>query len=110
VALKVLAHKADRRELDILKRFQKLAAMDPFSSFVLRLIDHFEHSGPNGTHLCLVLELMWGDVAGLMEGYRDTELELRLPLVKHISRKLVCGLDALHSCGWIHNGIHLTIC
>jgi serine/threonine protein kinase len=75
------------------------------AEFVVQLLDHFEYTGPNGTHLCLVLELMWQDVWGFLEGYRhDAEPEYRLPLVKRISRQLAEGLKFLHTCGVVHNG------
>ncbi|KAF6176819.1 hypothetical protein GIB67_026506 [Kingdonia uniflora] len=36
-----------------------IAEGDPLSSkCVVRLIDHFKHAGPNGQHLCMVLEFL----------------------------------------------------
>lgn len=92
--------------MDILKRIKESSSKDPAAAaFVLCLLDYFEHSGPNGTHLCLVLELMWQDVLGFLEGYRDLGVELRYPLVRKISKQLVQGLDFIHSCGILHNGM-----
>jgi hypothetical protein len=106
----VLANNADCREVEILERIKESSSKDPVAAaFVLGLLDHFEHSGPNGTHLCLVLELMWQDVLGFLEGYRDLGLEKRYPLVRKISKQLVQGLRFIHSCGIIHNGMLLMI-
>ena len=69
---------------------------------MVQLLDHFEYTGPNGTHLCLVLELMWQDVESFLQGYR--EAELRLQLTKRISKQLLRALDYLRICGIIHNG------
>jgi serine/threonine-protein kinase SRPK3 len=75
------------------------------AEFVVQLLDHFEHTSPNGTHLCLVLELMGQDVCGFMEGYQDDpEWESRLVLAKTFSRQLAEGLKFLHECGIVHNG------
>ena len=92
--------------MEILERIKESSSKDPAAAaFVLGLLDHFEHSGPNGTHLCLVLELMWQDVWGFLEGYRDLGVETRYPLVRKISKQLVQGLNFIHSCGIIHNGL-----
>jgi serine/threonine-protein kinase SRPK3 len=105
VSLKILAHGASRRELEVM---QKLAQVNPdhptASSHVVQLLDHFEYQVTNGTHLCLVLELMWQDVQGFVEGYRDSDATLRFPVVKIIAKQVVEGLEYLHRSGVIHNG------
>ncbi|KAL1183793.1 hypothetical protein V6Z11_A02G207200 [Gossypium hirsutum] len=46
-------------EIDVLS---SIADGDPSNSkCVVRLIDHFKHSGPNGQHLCMVLEFLAKD-------------------------------------------------
>jgi serine/threonine protein kinase len=51
---------------------------------------------------------MWQDVLGFLEGYRDLGVELRYPLVRKISKQLVQGLEFIHECGIIHNGMPLV--
>jgi hypothetical protein len=67
------------------------------------MLDYFEHPGPKGAHLCVVMELMWQDLCAFMRGYFDDDEE-RLPLVKEISKKCLECLSALHGCGIVHNG------
>jgi len=98
-----------QRELEVMKRLSERAEAaegSPGSHQVVQLPDYFEHTGPNGTHLCLVLELMWGDIISLFRGYRNSGPESTLPLVKVVARQLLQGLEHLEACGVIHNGIH----
>lgn len=97
VALKIMAHDADRRELHILER------ISGGSEHITQLLDHFELAGPNGTHLCLVLEVMWQNVLGFLEGYSNEPA--LVPLVKKISKQVIQGLQYLQTMGIIHNGI-----
>ena len=36
------------------------------SKCCVRLFDHFEHCGPNGTHVCMVFEVMGNDLLTLI--------------------------------------------
>jgi serine/threonine-protein kinase SRPK3 len=73
----------------------------PSAGYVVQLIDSFEHPGPNGIHLCLVLELMSQTVSSFLEGYAA---EIRLAVAKKFTSQLLRGLEFLDSCGVIHNG------
>jgi serine/threonine protein kinase len=101
VALKVLAHGASRHELEVMQRIgnQALAAQH-----LVQVLDHFEYEDPNGTHLCLVMELMWQDVQGFMEGYRDSNAEVRFPVAKRIAYQVIKSSNFLQKSGVIHNG------
>ncbi|TQV90578.1 Serine/threonine-protein kinase [Cordyceps javanica] len=72
--------------------------------FLLKLIEQFNHRGPNGDHVCLV-----SDVLGHHLGFQAAKYKYgRLPVraVKEIVRQLLTGLDFLHTeCGVIHTGI-----
>jgi serine/threonine-protein kinase SRPK3 len=103
VALKVNAHDAGRRELEVLKHIENTLD-DTGSRFIVRMLDHFELTGPNGTHLCLVLELMCLNISTLFAGYRG-EPHLRVSLAKKVSKQLLQGLEVLRQCGVIHNGM-----
>jgi serine/threonine-protein kinase SRPK3 len=105
-----MAHGADRQELDILNHIAEYSSSNDSSiQYFTQLIDHFEYVGPHGTHLFLVFELMWQDLYWFLERYRDQLSELRLPIIKQISRQMILGLDALHRCGVIHNGTQRLI-
>jgi serine/threonine-protein kinase SRPK3 len=40
----------------------------------MQLLDHFDHTGPNGTHRCLVLELLGPSVLSEAESYPSNRL------------------------------------
>jgi serine/threonine-protein kinase SRPK3 len=103
VALKVNAHDAGHKELEVLKCIGERTAHDTSSQFIVKMLDYFDHIGPNGTHLCLVLELMCFNVPILFGGYR-AEPNLCVSLAREISKQLLRGLQVLQNCGVIHNG------
>ncbi|KAL9250743.1 kinase dsk1-like protein [Drosera capensis] len=62
--------------------------------FVVRLIDHFKHTGPNGQHLCMVLEFLGDSLLRLVRYNRHKGLGLNK--VREICRCVLVGLDYLH--------------
>ncbi|KAF3533582.1 hypothetical protein DY000_02036491 [Brassica cretica] len=71
---------------------------------VVRLIDHFKHAGPNGQHLCMVLEFLGDSLLRLIRYNRYKGLKLEK--VKEICRCILTGLDYLHrELGMIHSDL-----
>lgn len=67
------------------------------------MIDHFSLAGPNGTHDCLVLELLGPSVADVVESYyQDDRLPARL--AKSFAYHALQGLDVLTHHGIGHGG------
>ncbi|GAB2282901.1 hypothetical protein Dimus_017436 [Dionaea muscipula] len=64
------------------------------SKCVVRLIDHFKHVGPNGQHLCVVLEFLGDSLLRLIRYNRHKGLVLNK--VREICRCVLVGLDYLH--------------
>ena len=58
VALKVLAHGASTKEMDVMQTLKAQAWPASFNRHVVQLLDQFEYEDSNGLHICLVLELM----------------------------------------------------
>lgn len=58
VALKIIAARAGTIEMENLLKLQKIEPGHPGHSHLPDLLDHFEHKGPNGTHSCLVFEVL----------------------------------------------------
>uniref|UniRef100_A0A7C9CU40 non-specific serine/threonine protein kinase n=1 Tax=Opuntia streptacantha TaxID=393608 RepID=A0A7C9CU40_OPUST len=72
-----------------------IANGDPTNSkYVVRLIDHFKHSGPNGQHLCMVLEFLGDSLLRLIRYNRHKGLDL--DRVREICKCVLSGLDYLH--------------
>lgn len=70
----------------------------------MRLIDHFKHTGPNGQHLCMVLEFLGDSLLRLIKYTRYKGIELNK--VKEICKCILIGLDYLHrELGIIHTDL-----
>jgi serine/threonine-protein kinase SRPK3 len=76
----------------------------PGYQHVMALQDSFQISGPNGTHECLVLELLGPSVADLLDAHSGTE-RLSGTLAKTIAKQTLFGLCFLHEQEIAHAGI-----
>ncbi|KZV20566.1 SRSF protein kinase 2-like [Dorcoceras hygrometricum] len=79
-------------EVTILKQ---IAEGDPEDSkCVVKLLDHFKHSGPNGQHVCMVFEYLGDNLLSLIK-YSDYK-GVHLHIAKEICFHILVGLDYLH--------------
>ena len=88
------------QELDILRR---VTSKHSSPLHVMRMLDHFDVDGPNGTHRCLVLELLGPSIPDVRETrFRDG----RLPghVAKAVAKQALLGLDILHDQEIAHGG------
>lgn len=79
-----------------------LASTDP-DPHLMRMLDEFDHSGPNGRHKCLVLELLGPCVPDVIES-RFPDGRLPSQLAKSIAKQSLKGLRALHAQKIAHGG------
>jgi serine/threonine-protein kinase SRPK3 len=110
VALKILLAGASEtnNELPILRHLTQASHTRSESEYVITLLDSFEHQGPNGTHLCLVLPLMGPGVAAMVEQFPSNDRYMGWypkPIAKEISRQVLLGIDYLHQNGIVHTGL-----
>ena len=69
----------------------------------MRMLDHFQLDGPNGTHNCLVLELLGPSVPDVLDArFRGERLPAKL--AKTIAKQTLLGLDYLHQQKIGHGG------
>lgn len=61
---------------------------------VIRLVDHFKHTGPNGQHLCMVLEFLGDSILQLIRYNRYKGLPLNK--VREICKCILTALDYIH--------------
>ncbi|GLT93454.1 hypothetical protein SLE2022_112470 [Rubroshorea leprosula] len=61
---------------------------------VVKLLDHFKHSGPNGQHVCMVFEYLGDNLLTVIK-YSDYH-GLPIHMVKEICFYVLVGLDYLH--------------
>lgn len=82
--------------LDEIKILKQIAEGDlEDKKCVVKLLDHFKHSGPNGQHVCMVFEYLGDNLLTLIK-YADYR-GIPLHMVKEICFHILVGLDYLHS-------------
>ncbi|WOK98791.1 hypothetical protein Cni_G07503 [Canna indica] len=92
------------REIELLSAIAEGDASN--SNCIVRLIDHFKHVGPNGQHLCLVIEYLGDSLLRLVKYNRYSGIGL--DRVRNICRSILVGLDYLHrEVGIIHTDLKL---
>ena len=69
--------------------------LHPGAGKVVRLLDSFEHRGPNGTHVCMTFEVLGDNLLALIKRYNYRGIPLRA--VNAVCRDVLLGLDYLHS-------------
>ncbi|KAH9327155.1 hypothetical protein KI387_007333, partial [Taxus chinensis] len=97
VALKVQksAQHYTEAAIDEIKILQQIAENDADDKkCVVKLLDHFKHTGPNGQHVCMVFEFLGDNLLTLIKYYDYKGMPL--PMVKEICFHVLVGLDYLH--------------
>nr|CAD7430679.1 unnamed protein product [Timema monikensis] len=91
-------------EIKLLKCVRESDASDPKRDKTVQLLDDFKISGVNGTHVCMVFEVLGHNLLKLI--VRSNYQGIPLPNVKCIIRQVLEGLDYLHTkCKIIHTDI-----
>ncbi|TCD61444.1 serine/threonine protein kinase, CMGC group [Steccherinum ochraceum] len=120
VALKVVksAPRYTETALDEIKLLQRLitsttppasspqspALTHPGRSHVISFLDHFRHKGPNGTHVCMVFEVLGENLLGLIKRHQNKGVPMHL--CRQIAKQILLGLDYMHRCcGVIHTDL-----
>ncbi|XP_043816010.1 protein kinase dsk1 isoform X2 [Manihot esculenta] len=81
--------------MDEITILQQIAEGDPDDKkCVVKLLDHFKHSGPNGQHVCMVFEYLGDNLLTLIK-YSDYR-GMPIHKVKEICFHILVGLDYLH--------------
>ncbi|XP_012675580.2 SRSF protein kinase 1a isoform X2 [Clupea harengus] len=91
-------------EIKLLRSVRETDPVDPNRDKVVQLLDDFKISGVNGTHVCMVFEVLGHHLLKWI--IKSNYQGLPLPCVKSIIRQVLQGLDYLHSkCNIIHTDI-----
>uniref|UniRef100_A0A3P9KXI4 non-specific serine/threonine protein kinase n=1 Tax=Oryzias latipes TaxID=8090 RepID=A0A3P9KXI4_ORYLA len=91
-------------EIRLLKSVRNTDPSDPSREKVVQLLDDFKIAGMNGTHVCMVFEVLGYHLLKWI--IKSNYQGLPLPCVKSIIRQVLQGLDYLHTkCKIIHTDI-----
>jgi serine/threonine protein kinase len=105
VAIKISVSELEEesREIQVLRAIAAMQSDEPGSRHLMFMIDHFRLDGPNGTHHCLVLELLGQNIPDQLERHYNDE---RIPkqLATMIAKQALLGLDCLHQQKIAHGG------
>lgn len=75
---------------------------------VVLLLDHFDLSGPNGRHICMVFEVLGENLLHVIKRYNYRGIPLNV--VKHFTFQILQGLDFLHRhCNMIHTDLKVRM-
>lgn len=77
----------------------------PSSKHIVQLLDQFVHNGPNGSHQCLVLELLGSSINAVIHHQNKQKQQLTPNTVLKISKQLQQAIDFMHSTGFAHGGM-----
>ncbi|EDW47982.1 SRSF protein kinase 1 [Drosophila sechellia] len=85
-----------RDEIKILKTVRETDPSNPRRRKTVQMLDDFKITGVNGTHICMVFEVLGDNLLKLIRksNYRG----IPLANVKAITRQVLEGLDYLHTC------------
>ncbi|KAF8509959.1 kinase-like domain-containing protein [Gautieria morchelliformis] len=110
-ALKVLAADVSKvSEVAIHRRLKQLQLNNGGSDgqeFLVEYLDDFKVEGPNGTHQCIVTEVL-GPSIGVhyIDEIYDKE-QYPIDIAKNLVAQVMRGVAYLHSCGVVHGDLHV---
>ena len=93
-----------RKESRELRNLQSLAGHSQ-GKYIVQLLDEFLHHGPNGSHQCLVFELLGPSLGAVITVYHDGGDNLEPEIVLKMSQQLLQAIAFIHDLGYAHGGM-----
>lgn len=101
---------ASLHELSVLRTLANRCTGHLSSRYIVQLLDEFLHQGPNGTHQCLVFELLGPTLDMVTSDYSDyredddPDLPLEQDIILKWSEQLLSAIAFVHDAGYGHGG------
>ncbi|KAK3299504.1 kinase-like domain-containing protein [Chaetomium fimeti] len=109
VSIKIVVANGLETQSHELRMLRHVQASDlhshPSRSCVPQILDSFFHDGPNGRHLCVVLELLGPSLSWITKKSRI--YRIKADLARRVAARIVEAVAYLHSCGVAHGDIHM---
>lgn len=107
-ALKILAAEVSKPVSEVavlhhLKRRQSKNADSTPQDFLMQFWDDFEIEGPNGTHQCIVTEVLGPSIGTDVDEIYNEEW-YPINIAKELVAQVIRAVAYLHSCGVVHGG------
>ncbi|TDL22501.1 kinase-like protein [Rickenella mellea] len=95
-------------QLDVLKHLQStFDANEEGSQYVMNMLDHFMHEGPNGKHLCIIAEVLGPSLAVDIEELWSDEV-FPPEVSKRLVGQIALGVRYLHRRNVAHGDLYLN--
>lgn len=100
------------RELSNLQGLAKHSKQHLSAKRIVQLLDHFHHEGPNGSHLCLVFELLGPTVDMIItdlyqEAQESEESIYDTEDILNMSTQILEAVSFMHKAGYGHGGMNI---
>ena len=115
VSIKIITAESSKQSAE-LRNFLSLARHRQghlHSKYIVQLLDDFFHQGPNGTHQCLVFELLGPTVHAVVQDTVDAVVQeiyegldvLEPETILRMSEQLLQAINFIHEVGYAHGGM-----
>ncbi|POW06532.1 hypothetical protein PSTT_08897 [Puccinia striiformis] len=95
---------AAKAEIKFNKRISSANPTHPGHRHLVSLLDHFDHAGPKGTHVCMVFEVLGDNLLAFKNRCKRNRIPAHI--VRKIGRQILLAVDYLHQeCGIIHTDL-----
>ncbi|KAI2944570.1 hypothetical protein CBS147321_4269 [Aspergillus niger] len=93
------------RELYHLNLLADRSLGKPSAKYIVSVLDSFTHEGPNGTHLCIVFELLGPSVDKVVDDYYSFGDDLETDIILRMSEQLLEAVSLIHEAGMGHGDV-----
>ncbi|GJJ06229.1 hypothetical protein Clacol_000419 [Clathrus columnatus] len=107
-SLKILAAEVSdsHSEIAVIPHLQQHATGSG-KEYVVEVFDVFQHTGPNGLHHCVVMEVLGPPISSDIEEIYPNEV-FPIEVAKRISAQIAHGLAYIHTAGIVHGDLHMS--